>query len=117
MFGGIRENAKAKDLKKAEDMIDTIVLDHQSDVGDYYIFLLDKQPTDAIKQLILNRIRDEGYTNYMVLNAVECKYHKEDLKGEGLTDFMVKHRSSWRTYLNDYEGKHCKAIMCFGIPS
>lgn len=114
MFGGIRENAKAKDLKKAEDMIDTIVLDHQSDVGDYYIFLLDKQPTDAIKQLILNRIRDEGYTNYMVLNAVECKYHKEDLKGEGLTDFMVKHRSSWRTYLNDYEGKHCKAIMCFG---
>ena len=72
MFGGIRENAKAKDLKKAEDMIDVVVCDHQSDVGDYYIFLLDKQPTDAIKQLILNRIRDEGYTNYMVLNAVEC---------------------------------------------
>lgn len=114
MFGGVKENMKAKDLKKSEDMVPTVILDHLSDKGDYYIFLLDKNPSDAIKQLILKRITDAGISNYMLLNAVDCKYKKEDLKGGGLTDFMVDHRSSWRSYLNDNNGKKCRAIMCFG---
>lgn len=114
MFGGIKENAKAKDLKKAEDMIDVMVYDHRTDLGEYYIFLLDKNPNEATKQLILKRIQNAGYLNYVVLNAVDCKYNKDDLKGEGLTDFMCKHRSAWRSYLNDKNGNHCKAIMSFG---
>lgn len=114
MFGGVKENMKAKDLKKSEDMVPTVILDHLSDKGDYYIFLLDKNPSDAVKQLILKRITDAGISNYMLLNAVDCKYKKEDLKGGGLTDFMVDHRSSWRSYLNDNNGKKCRAIMCFG---
>lgn len=114
MFGGIKENMKAKDLKKSEDMVPTVILDHLSDKGDYYVFLLDKNPSDAVKQLILKRITDAGISNYMLLNAVDCKYKKEDLRGGGLTDFMVDHRSSWRSYLNDNNGKKCRAIMCFG---
>lgn len=113
MFGNIKENAKTKDLKKSEDMVPAVILDHTSDKGDYYIFLLDKNPSEANKQLILKRIHDVGISNYMLLNVVDCKYNKDDLKGGGLTDFMVNHRSSWRSYL-DNNGKRCRAIMCFG---
>lgn len=112
-FGGIKENMRSKDLKSSENTVDTLVYDHFNPIDDYYIFLLDKYPSEATKQLIIKKITEAGYKSYVVLSAVDCKYNKDDLHGSGLTDFMIMHRSSWRSYINK-EKKHVRAIMSFG---
>lgn len=113
-FGGIKENMKAKDIMSTDNILDDLVLNHfVESEKDYYIFLLDKFPSDAIKQLIIKKINEAGYGSYFVLNAVDCKYNKDDLHGTGLTDFVCMHRSKWRNYIN-YKGKHVRAIMAFG---
>lgn len=111
-FGGIKDNSKPKDLIKPSDMVDYVVLDSSNKEGDYYIFLLDKIPSEDRKQLILKKIKEEGYTNYKVLVAVNCKYDEESLKGDSIVEFMVNHRSKWRSELN--ASGHCRAIMSFG---
>ena len=40
-------------------------------------------------------------------------WHESDLKGNGIANFFVKHRSKWRKYVN-YKGRHNSGIMCFG---
>lgn len=114
VFGGIRENAKSKDMVNPNNIIDYVVLDHFNEESkDYYIFLLDKEPSEDRKQIILKKIRDAGYSSYKVLVAVDCKFKEEDLHGDSIVDFMMNHRSKWRNEINCCS-KHCKAIMTFG---
>lgn len=108
-FGGIKDNTKAKDLVKKEDEVGTVILDHRLTNTPTYIFLLDKQPTPDILQIMQKRIA-EMYQSYVILNAVDCKYDKDELHGNSIVDFVCQHRSKWRSYLS----KDVKAIMAFG---
>lgn len=114
MFGGIKDGTKPKDLVKPSDKVEYVLLDHfDKDIPDYYIFLLDKTPSEDCKQLILKKIRDAGYASYKVLIAVDCMYNEDDLKGNGIVGFMTTHRSQWRNEIN-CQGVHARAIMTFG---
>lgn len=112
-FGGISEKSTPKNIVKINDMIDFIIEDKIDRSGtEHYMFLLDKFPSDAVKIQILKEI-SRWYSSYIVLVAVDRKYDKEKLKGQGLTEFMVNCRSNWRQYLNVNSSK-CVAILSFG---
>lgn len=114
MFGGVKDGTRPKDLVKPSNIINYVIMDHSSVESEdpYYIFLLDKIPSEDRKQIILKKIQDAGYTNYKVLIAVNCKYDAETLKGDSIVDFMVEHSSDWKKDLN--AAGHCRAIMSFG---
>lgn len=114
MFGGIRENAKAKDIAAATKKAEFVLKDNFKPGNPYYLFLLDKKPTKEDLQLLEIEIKNAGFTSYTILNSVDCDYKKEDLKGEGLTAFMKMHRSPWRDYIDFKDRPHAEAIMAFG---
>lgn len=99
---------------KPSDVIDYVILDHSDPESSdpYYVFLLDKFPSEDRKQIILKKIHDTGYTNYKVLVAVNCKYDEDSLKGNSIVDFMLTHSSNWKNELDNKS--HCRAIMPFG---
>lgn len=115
-FGTLRENTKTKDIVKSSDLVNYIIQDNYnaSSTSPYYLFLLNSNPNVVQKKALIAEI--EKYTNnYTILNAVTCLYKREELKGEGVTEFMKTHRSDWRKFINMKGRKHCEAIMAFGV--
>lgn len=114
-FGGIKANAKPKDLRAGANKVDYIIADNFIEDSEipYYLVLLDKEPKADQKASLMKMLQKSGIKSYMVLNAVDCMYNKDDLHGTGLTDFVCMHRSKWRNYITR-EGIHCEAVLVFG---
>lgn len=112
-FGNIKSSASPKDLQAAVNQVDFLIEDHFTPNEDYYIFLLDRHPSEYEKKMTLQEINAAGYKSYVVLNAVDCEYNKDDLHGTGIVTFLKAHRSNWLSYV-DYKNTHVTAIMAFG---
>lgn len=111
-FGGVKSGRKLSEM--ATETLEYVLKDTVSDNPEepYYIFLLDNKP-DILTEKSLIKELDKQYKNYLVLLSCNIIWAPTDLKGNGIADFFVKHRSNWRKYVN-YKGRHVTAIMAFG---
>lgn len=111
-FGGVKSGVKLKEV--STDELNIVIADTVTENPDnpYYIFLLDNVPDILSKNTLLKEI-NKVCKEYLVLLCTDIIWHESDLKGNGIANFFVKHRSKWRKYVN-YKGRHNSGIMCFG---
>lgn len=112
-FGGIKEHTLPKNISAVEDRIDYVIEDHIiNDERPYYIYLLDAKPL-ILQEAALKKEIQKCTDNYVILVAVNTIWHKEDLRGKGITEFFVTQSSEWKKWIT-HNGKHCAGIMAFG---
>ena len=112
-FGGIKETTKPKNISAVSDRIDYVIEDHIIDDGrPYFIYLVDAKPT-ILQEAALKKEIQRCTNNYVILIAVNTIWHKDDLKGQGITKFFIDQASKWKSWIN-HNGQHCAGIMAFG---
>ena len=113
-FSGINVSMKVTEARKMGERQDFVIRDNFTGNGDFIVFLLDNIPIDKEIAVLEKTIKEYKINNYVILNCVNQRYNKNDLKGTGLTSFLLKRSSEWTNYINRKPQK-VSAIMAFGI--
>jgi len=115
-FGGISSDKKAKDLARTQ--INPLIIDNFDEkIEDYYLFVVDQNPTVDKIILLKKKIKEAGISSYTVVVAVNVIFSYEVEKS--LTQFFIANDSKWaKTYVNrkmsNGETKKAKSVMVFG---
>ena len=110
-FGGLNTNSKIKGNNNLQK--DFILVNNFNKNFDYYLFLLyvfpqNEKDIDKIK----NKIDEAGYKSYIIASATTSIYKDDEVSQK--TEYIKSSQSGWKSLLN-YQEKHVKAIMSFGI--
>ena len=112
-FGGLKETTNPKNIVGKDSEIDFVIEDHHFNLEQpYYLYLLDAKP-DTLQLMNIKKEIQKVTQNYVIVVAVNCIWHKEALKGQGISELFKNNRSGWRKFVND-KGQKAAAIMAFG---
>lgn len=111
-FGGVKSGIKLNEL--SSEKLNVVLVDtvKENSYNPYYIFLLDNIPDVLSKNLLIKEI-NKVCKEYLILLSCDKLWYQNDLRGNGIAQFFVNHRSNWRKYV-DYKGRHVSAIIPFG---
>ena len=110
-FGGLNTNSKIKGNNNLQK--DFILVNNFNKNFDYYLFLLEGFPQNE-KDIdkIKSKIDEAGYKSYIIASATTSVYKDDEVSQK--TEYIKSSQSGWKSLLN-YQEKHVKAIMSFGI--
>lgn len=112
-FHNIALEMKPTDIKKSKEGVNFIIKDNFTRQGDFFVFLLDRNPIKQELSALNSYIKEFKINNYCILNCVNQNYEKEELKGTGLANFLKQHTSDWEEFIKR-KSYPVKAIMAFG---
>lgn len=113
-FGGVNVSMKVSEIRKIGETKNFVIRDNFTGSGDYIVFLLDNTPIEREVSALEKAIKEVEISNYSILSCVSQSYNKADIKGNGITSFMLKRGSDWTNFINRKPQKP-SAIMVFGV--